>query len=384
MTLNLLTYEPLPASAPVQPEQRRSPILAVLFSILFPGLGHLYLRFWRHAAWIIGCEFLLLLFLVTGNNQWHAWAIFAAPSLYLFAIVDAYFAAREWNAGVTGWMIGANPRVTAILNLLTKGFGYFYLGDRTKGIVCFLAISFAQSLLLLHTNIWTQVFAISLQVAVALDGYRVARERLLDHHSELRSLPVGEGNTENVIDAANQEKFKPAVAMGFFTIFGAAMIVAYGSLSALNGHSVKSSGILEQGPVGLTYRNPEEGIEVTMPERWTPFHAENTLMSMRSDGVSVLIQEQFATYGVDAMLNTTKKQLLDRYPAATFDPITRTIAGRFALGFDASFVNSEGVTLQQRILGIRRGLKIFIVIETWTHSENRPVLDEVEQSIRIK
>jgi len=383
-TLNLLTYEPLPASAPVQPEKRRNPIVAVLLSILFPGLGHVYLRFWRHAAWIIGCELVLLLSVVGGESQWHASAIIAAPALYLFAIIDAYFSAREWNAGITGWMIGANPRVTAILNLLTKGFGYFYLGDRTKGIVCFLAISAAQAVLLLHTNIWTRVFAISLQVAVALDGYRVARERLLDHHPELRSLPTDEGNTSNVVDAANTGKFKPAVAMGFFAVFGTAMLVAYGTLMALNGHSIKSSGALEQGPAGLTYRSLQEGIEVTVPEGWTAFRADNTLISFRSDGVSVLVQEQFATYGVDSMLHETEKILQTRHPAATFTPITRILAGRFTSGFDTSYVNSEGVALQQRVLGLRRGLKIFILIETWTHSENRAVFDEIEHSTRLK
>jgi hypothetical protein len=174
MTLNLQTYEPLSPSAPVQPEKPRNPLLALLLSLVFPGLGHVYLRFWRSAAWIAGFELIFLLLIANGNGMLHATAIISTPCLYLFSIIDAYFGAREWNAGVTGWMIGANPRVTAILNLLTKGFGYFYLGDRTKGIVCFLVMSVAQSALLLHTNIWTQTLAISLQAAIALDGYRVA------------------------------------------------------------------------------------------------------------------------------------------------------------------------------------------------------------------
>src|ERR1700758_4711663 len=105
MTLNLLTYEPIPAVVPSQPEKRYSPLLALLLSLLIPGLGYLYLRAWRQAAWIMGFELLSLVLIVGGTGQLHATAIIAAPSLYLFAIIDAYFMAREWNAGVTSWMI---------------------------------------------------------------------------------------------------------------------------------------------------------------------------------------------------------------------------------------------------------------------------------------
>jgi hypothetical protein len=385
MTLNLLTYEPLPALAPAQPEKRRNAVLALLLSLLFPGLGHLYLRFWRHAGWIIGLELLSLLTIIAGNGQLHASAIIAAPSLYLFAIVDAYFSAREWNAGVTGWMIGANPRITAILNLLTKGFGYFYLGDRTKGIVCFLAMSATQAALLLHTNIWTQVLAISLQVAVALDGYRVARERLFDQHPELRYLSANDGNAStNVVDAANLGSFRPTFAMSFFTIFGTAMLIAYATLLALNGHAVRSNGTLEQGPAGLTYRNSHEGIELTAPENWTAFRTEDALTSLRDNGVSALVQEQFATYAVDSLLNETEKNVRKRHPTATFVPLTTKLTGRFASGFDTSFDNSESVLMHQRVLGLRRGLRIFILIETWTHPENRGTLDKIEQSVRLR
>jgi hypothetical protein len=384
MTLNLLTYEPLPASPLVQPEKRRSPLLALLLSLFFPGLGHLCLRFWRHAAWIIGFELLSLLVIANGNGQLHATAIIAAPSLYLFAIIDAYFSAREWNAGVTGWMIGANPRVTAILNLLTKGFGYFYLGDRTKGIVCFFAIFAVQAAFLLHTNIWTQVLAISLQVAVALDGYRIARERLLAHHPEFRSVPAGEGNDTNVVDAANPDSFRPAFAMGFFAFLGTAMLLGYATLMALNGHAVRSNGTLEQGPAGLTYLNPQEGIELTVPEGWTESRSEGALAFLQTDGANVMVEEKFAMYAVDSMVNETEKNIRGRHPAATFAPFTTKLDGKFASGFDTSFDNSQGVTMHQRILGFRKRLKIFILIETWTHPENRATLDKIEQNIRLQ
>jgi hypothetical protein len=385
MTLNLLTYEPLPALVPVQPEKRRNAVLAMLLSLLFPGLGHLYLRFWRHAVWIMGFELLSLLIIAGGNGQLHAIAIIAAPSLYLFGVIDAYFSAREWNAGVTDWMIGANPRITAVLNLLTKGFGYFYLGDRMKGIVCFLAMSAAQGALLLHTNVWTRILAISLQVVVALDGYRIARERLFDQHPELKPLPGHQGDAStNVVDAANPGRFTPVFAMIFFAVFGSTMLVTYAALMALNGHAVRSVGSLEQGPAGLTYRNAHEGIELTVPENWSALSSEDSLTSLRDDGVSVVVQEQFATYAVASMLNETEKDVSNRHPTSTLAPLTTKLAGRSASGFEVSFENSEGTPMQQRILGFRRGLKIFILIETWTRPENRATLDKIEQSLRLQ
>ena len=385
MTLNLETYEPLPALAPTQPEKRRSPFLALFVSFLFPGLGHIYLRFWRQASWIIGFELLSLLMIVGGSGQLHALAIIAAPSLYLFAIVDAYFSAREWNAGVTGWMTRANPRTTAVLNLLTKGFGYFYLGDRAKGIVCFLAMSAIQAALLRYTNVWTQVLAVSLQVAVALDGYRVARERLFHGHPELSSYSDNEGIvSKNVVDTANPSRLRPEVMIVFFAVIGTGMLVSYATLLTLNGHAVRGNGTLEQGPDGLTFSNTHEGIELTTPVNWTPFHSEDTLSSLRANGVSVIIQEQFATYPVASMLNETEKDVRKRHVVATFAPLQTKLAGRFASGFDISFDNSEHVTMHQRILGLRRGLKIFILIETWTEPEMRATLDKIEQSLRLR
>jgi hypothetical protein len=385
MTLNLLTYQPIPAVVPLQPDKRYSPLLALFLSFVFPGLGYFYLRAWRQAAWIMGLELLSLGVITAGTGQVHATAIIAAPSLYLFAIIDAYFRAREWNAGVTSWMVGANPRVTAILNLLTKGFGYFYLGDRVKGVVCFVAMSATQAVLLLHTNVWTQVLAISLQAAVALDGYRVARERLFQSHPELHSLPIGDaGVSANVIDAANPDRFTPGLAMAFFAAFGVSMLIAYGSLLALNGHSVTSNGTLEDGPTGLTYRNSHEGIELTVPEGWTPFSSKNTVTSLRDNGVSLLIQEQFATYPVESMLNQTEKDVRKLHPTAVLKPMTTNLAGRTASGFEVSYNNGAGVLVHQRVFGLRRGLKIFIWIESWSLPEKRDALDQIRETIHLR
>lgn len=384
MTLNLQSYEPLPDIPPTPPEKRRSPVLAMLLSLIFPGLGHAYLHSWRNAAWIGGFEVLFLLTIVGGKGQAHATALISAPSLYLFAVVDSYFRAREWNAGVTDWLIGANPRVTAILNLLTKGFGYFYLGDRAKGIVCFLVLTVAQALLLQHANIWTEVLAISLQVAVALDGYRVAHDRLLAAHPELRSVPDSEGTVSpNIVDAANPGGFRPPLAITSFAIFGTVMLLAYGASQALNGHVVDSKGTLEQGPDGLIYRNPHEGIELTVPTDWNSLSSEGMLAAFQTNGASLMMEEKFATYAVDSMLNETEKQLVTKNSVAPFTRQTRRFSGKSSSGFETSYKNSQNVLIHQRIFGLRRGLKMLILIESWSGPGDGAIFDPIEQSIRL-
>ena len=49
-----------------------------------------------------------------------------------FAFLDAYFTALEINSGAGELIDAVNPRVAVVLNLLTAGLGYFYLGERTK------------------------------------------------------------------------------------------------------------------------------------------------------------------------------------------------------------------------------------------------------------
>ena len=249
--LDLAQHEELPPLDLALPAKRRSPELALALSLLFPGLGHTYLGMHRSAGWIIATETFLVLLIVSGSGTLHAEALFSAPVLYCFAMADAYFAAREQNARVDGLLIRANPRIAAVLNLLTKGFGYFYLGDRTKGVVCFIVCSAIQGVLLLRPNVWTSILAISLQAAIAVDGYRIARQRLLAAHPEL--APTA-NSSDDPVARANPGGLPPAIATVFFLIIGAIFLISYSTLRAINGHAITTGGVIEQGPGGLIYR----------------------------------------------------------------------------------------------------------------------------------
>jgi hypothetical protein len=64
---------------------------------------------------------------------------YIALSLYAFAGLDAYATVAEHNIGIDA-DAPDNPRVAAILNLMTNGFGYVYLGWKV-GFYTFILFS---------------------------------------------------------------------------------------------------------------------------------------------------------------------------------------------------------------------------------------------------
>src|SRR6185437_4696253 len=232
------------------PLRRRNPSFALFLSLIYPGLGHLYVGLRKNALWIISMQTLSFLVIANGTGMLHGAAVLTVPSLYCFAAIDAYLDAREWNAGVTSLLFRTNPRIAATLNLLTKGFGYFYLGDRIKGIICFLLITAIQGVLIAHPNVWTSILGPFAQVLIAADGYRIARQRLYKAHPELAPAPEA---AENVVDQANQGGLPHSIASALLAVIVVAMLLGYGTLRAIGTQNLKLAGTIEHGPNGLTY-----------------------------------------------------------------------------------------------------------------------------------
>src|SRR5713226_5996536 len=158
--LNLGGSAYVPTSKPTFAPQPvlRNPTLAFLLSLLLPGLGQFYCRKNSRGAWTLAFSLIslgLTIWLTTmlagsgGDAIALVWGISLriAVFLYVFAFLDAYFTAREMTAG-TDPFIAESPRIAAILNLLTRGFGYFYLGQRAAGFAVFIGFGiFLQSIL---------------------------------------------------------------------------------------------------------------------------------------------------------------------------------------------------------------------------------------------
>jgi TM2 domain-containing membrane protein YozV len=125
----------------------KDPLVAFLLSLAFPGAGQIYCGktsrgLWTLAIFLPALALTVYLTLQLGSPEAREstffWGILLRVTLflYVFAFLDAFFTAREMTAG-TDAFIAESPRIAATLNLLTRGFGYFYLGQRTLGFVVF-------------------------------------------------------------------------------------------------------------------------------------------------------------------------------------------------------------------------------------------------------
>jgi TM2 domain-containing membrane protein YozV len=110
--------------------------------------------------------------------------------LWVFGFVDAYMTAGESNRGIEPKSVD-NPRVAAVLNLTTRGFGYFYLGERGKGIALFVILSIVQlfaSVLTGRLAALVTVAALAVTIWISVDAYRLAR-RAFDSQVASMELP---------------------------------------------------------------------------------------------------------------------------------------------------------------------------------------------------
>jgi TM2 domain-containing membrane protein YozV len=158
--------------------------LAFALSAVIPGAGQFYCGKIGRGAQTLGFWLLGLLFCFTGQRQWIGLGIALIFVLWVFSFVDAYFTAIEVSRGQDEIVDVHNPRVAVVLNLLTSGFGYFYLGERTKGIALFIVMQAARFLLMPKipgiAGKMISFILLLVQLAVAADAYRIAQRQLKD------------------------------------------------------------------------------------------------------------------------------------------------------------------------------------------------------------
>ena len=146
--------------------RKKNPAIAVLLSLILPGLGHLYCGKRGTGTWTL-CAFLLTtlvsLYLISQRMADITSAIFpAAVTLYVFAAVDAFLTAREATEGRDRLPHG-NPRIAMVLNFLTCGMDYFYVGHRITGLLVFV--------LLRPLLPWLGIVAMPVTIGLAVHAY---------------------------------------------------------------------------------------------------------------------------------------------------------------------------------------------------------------------
>jgi hypothetical protein len=187
-----------------------------------------------------------------------------AVFLYVFAFLDAYFTAREMTVG-TDPFIAESPRVAAILNLLTRGFGYFYLGQRTAGFVVFIGLGIFQQSILKSIGQGDPaadgLFMEAVLAGLAIHAYGIARKREKEILATIEPAP----------QLSALGGLPPAAPNGLAALFAAAylglccIVFFLPDYSAIN----QTPARISPGENDTLYTNPEYGVEFRAPAAWT-------------------------------------------------------------------------------------------------------------------
>jgi hypothetical protein len=179
VSLGLNLNQPIGAFVPVP--RHKSAGVAFLLSLLVPGAGQFYCGKNGRGGMTLAFWLLALIFCIARPSPALVGeALFVMLVLWIFSFLDAYFTAIEINKGQDDLVDEQNPRVAVTLNLLTAGFGYFYLGEQTKGLTLFVAMQVAR-FAIPSTGFWGISIGLALivvQLLVAGDAYRIAHRKL--------------------------------------------------------------------------------------------------------------------------------------------------------------------------------------------------------------
>ena len=373
----------------IEGTRSKSSGLAFLLSLVLPGAGQLYCGKIKRGVWtvilfsvaatgtffFIGAEtgdtdLLLGIFLRSG--------IF----LYVFAFLDAYCTAREINDGSDIRTV-FNPRVAAILNLLTRGFGYFYLGEKKKGVLLFFLIGIgSQAIRNLDEPQVVMVIEILLELvlaALAADAYRIAvtaREDLASSDAAAPARPTEESG------------LKPAIPLALAGLLTA----GYVGLTVV-GYSMPDYSVLDQSQAvfttsedGKSYVNSAYGVQATIPEGWefndvdpSSFFEASYMAGMCS--VSFLPDSTLPIYSPEAYAEMLVETILDANPNFKYiDTMTVSLAGRPATEVLLE-ADVDGSKVSQHYLVIIDGMTVYALVET-ALDFFRPTCEDAYTSIR--
>jgi len=189
---------------------------AFLLSLVIPGAGQFYCGKKRRALYtfLFWAGGLVVVFLASNSDVLVGIGFSVSCFLYIFGFLDAYFTAREVNSGLD-IIIDDNPRIAAVLNVLTLGIGYFYVGDRKKGLILFLLGRVFGSL-----QGWALLVVFVLQLVLAWDAYRITQAEI---ERRIGTLLPGE---ELRPEPSRVPAVVPLIAAGCLVLALTALVVA--------------------------------------------------------------------------------------------------------------------------------------------------------------
>jgi hypothetical protein len=239
--LNLGLSNPGPVGSLVPPTPHKSAGRAFLLSLVVPGAGQLYCGK-RPRGWVtLSCWLLGLILSFSTREGLRGTGVTVMFVLWVFSFLDAYFTAVEINRGRDIQVDAQNPRVAVTLNLLTAGFGYFYLGERVKGTVIFVAtqvVRFGTPQLTGYAGGVVSLALIVLQMLMGADAYRIASMQVKEALPHEPDLAAGEASRMPLFIPVGLASAAAVCFIGFL-IFGVA-------LSAVRGPRVRPAAALAQ------------------------------------------------------------------------------------------------------------------------------------------
>lgn len=388
---------------------------AWLISLVLPGAGQIYCGKKARGYWTLGfflLAFLVVVLLPAQTPLWGA-ALRAALVLYGYTFLDGYFTAREINQSADPPPY-QNPRAAAVLNLLTRGFGYFYLGQRKKGLLVFLGLALAEGVLAtLRTRggpaTWAVVGLELLFVAIAIDAYRIAARSLRAGRGDLaateesgvirlgldqRELPAA---APTPVDAAGGVPYVPRLAARVPLGLAAILSMAYAGLTAL-GLAMPDYSVIDQSRASLVpsadawlYSNARYGLEMQLPAGWSvkPGHSSTFLEAAVPNGachLKFLAEPTLPFFGLEPSVRALTESLRQQDPTLRLTGEKYSKLGPLAAHEVAFSARLGSVELVQYYVLARRGSTLYALVATAPEQfaeACHAAADFVRQRIRI-
>ena len=193
------------------------------------------------------------------------------------------------------------------MNLLTRGFGYFYLGERTLGFVVFFGLMFFQAPLKASPG-----GGVVIEIILAVMGahaYSIARQSEKQILASVR-LPA---------EPAPSNGFPPAIPIGLAAVLAAGYLalVAVGLHLPDYSRVDQSRAHVVQDSAGVFYQNPEYEVTLRAPSQWTVKNdvPNYILLAVRSDHACSVTLQPIA-WSPLVGLGSFKGQLADEHSKA--------------------------------------------------------------------
>jgi TM2 domain-containing membrane protein YozV len=385
--------QPSASLVDVQPV-RKSAGLAFLISLLVPGAGQMYCGKVARGGTTLAFFVLSVILAVVGfsvsgamNEDILGIAMLAILVLYIFSFLDAYFVAREINAGTDAVVDSNNPRVATTLNLLTNGFGYWYLGERTKGWTAFVVLGLLMRGIshAMGNSPWSLLLLI-IPCAMALDAYRIARKQMAEAQQETPSRLLMEPSTPETRLPAGVP-----VALACVLAFTAVGVIALGLAVPRFDPVDQTHAVTDQRSSPKRYENPTYGLRLLVPVSWEFSPADKAYMVAANKGQGcqvALLGQGFNPFDnlakdVDAFSRNLLQKNANFRKVADRPGRLGNLTGQ-EVEFVATFNGNEVI---QRYLAAPKGLALYVLVTTMASSlqqDCEPDANWIRQNISIQ